>query len=134
MMKIPEGDYIAGRYSRRKRDLMNKIVYEFSFDHLRTRMLLSGLAYRDLPVEYRLQLRMADHERGEAVEQWGQHTVVYLPLSNIRVPLKDCIPVHIFDDETCDGDCDYCQYRRVVPGTDERIDREPSYYCEWSVR
>ena len=29
----------------------------------------------------------------------------------------------------CDGDCDYCKYRRVVSGTDSRIDREPVYYC-----
>lgn len=27
------------------------------------------------------------------------------------------------------GDCDECKYRRIVPGTDERIDREPKYYC-----
>lgn len=29
----------------------------------------------------------------------------------------------------CTGDCDYCRHKRTVPGTDERIDREPSYYC-----
>lgn len=29
----------------------------------------------------------------------------------------------------CNGECDYCSHRRTVPGTDERIDREPSYYC-----
>lgn len=29
----------------------------------------------------------------------------------------------------CTGECDYCGHRRTVPGTDERIDREPSYYC-----
>lgn len=29
----------------------------------------------------------------------------------------------------CTGDCDYCIYKYIVPGTDERIDREPQYYC-----
>ena len=29
----------------------------------------------------------------------------------------------------CSADCDYCKYRGTVPGTDERIDREPAYYC-----
>ena len=32
-------------------------------------------------------------------------------------------------EEECSGDCDYCRYKYIVPGTDERIDREPSYYC-----
>ena len=31
--------------------------------------------------------------------------------------------------EECSGDCDYCYWKTVVPGTDERIDREPAYYC-----
>jgi len=31
--------------------------------------------------------------------------------------------------EKCTGDCDYCRYKYIVPGTDERIDREPRYYC-----
>lgn len=34
----------------------------------------------------------------------------------------------ILEDE-CDCECEYCPYVRIVPGTDERIDREPSYYC-----
>ena len=29
----------------------------------------------------------------------------------------------------CSGDCDYCEHKRTVAGTDERIDREPAYYC-----
>lgn len=29
----------------------------------------------------------------------------------------------------CNGDCDCCYFKAVVPGTDERIDREPYYYC-----
>lgn len=29
----------------------------------------------------------------------------------------------------CSGDCDHCIYRAEVPGTGERIDREPAYYC-----
>ena len=33
------------------------------------------------------------------------------------------------EDGACDGDCDYCRYRMTVPGSDERIDREPWYYC-----
>lgn len=33
------------------------------------------------------------------------------------------------DYDECTGDCDYCRYKYTVPGTDERIDREPSYYC-----
>ena len=40
-----------------------------------------------------------------------------------------------WDDEICSGDCDYCRFKRTVPGTDERFDREPQYYCamaaEW---
>ena len=32
-------------------------------------------------------------------------------------------------EDQCDGECDYCRYRMTVPGTDERIDREPTYYC-----
>lgn len=35
-----------------------------------------------------------------------------------------------FDEESCDGECDYCTHKRTVPGTDERIDREPAYYCD----
>lgn len=31
--------------------------------------------------------------------------------------------------EDCSGDCDYCPFKYVVPGTDDRIDREPKYYC-----
>ena len=31
--------------------------------------------------------------------------------------------------EECSGDCDQCYWKTVVPGTDERIDREPAYYC-----
>lgn len=31
--------------------------------------------------------------------------------------------------EDCNGDCDYCRFKRTVEGTDERIDREPAYYC-----
>ena len=34
------------------------------------------------------------------------------------------------DIEDCDGECDTCKHRRTVPGTDERIDREPCYYCD----
>lgn len=34
----------------------------------------------------------------------------------------------------CNGECDYCRHKRTVPGTDERIDREPSYYCSMSVK
>ena len=30
----------------------------------------------------------------------------------------------------CDGECDTCKHRHVVPGTEERIDREPAYYCD----
>ena len=36
--------------------------------------------------------------------------------------------IEILEDE-CDGDCDYCRFRMTIPGTDERIDREPAYYC-----
>lgn len=32
-------------------------------------------------------------------------------------------------EDECNGDCDYCPWRRYVPGTDERIDREPAAYC-----
>lgn len=32
-------------------------------------------------------------------------------------------------EEVCSGDCDYCQHRAQVPGTGERIDREPAYIC-----
>ena len=31
--------------------------------------------------------------------------------------------------DTCSGECDYCMYKSIVPGTDERIDREPRYFC-----
>lgn len=31
----------------------------------------------------------------------------------------------------CNGDCDYCYFCGVVPGTDERIDREPVRYCRF---
>jgi hypothetical protein len=34
------------------------------------------------------------------------------------------------DIEDCDGECETCKHRRVVPGTEERIDREPAYYCD----
>ena len=37
--------------------------------------------------------------------------------------------IEIMEDAGCDGDCDYCEWRAVIPGTDERIDREPAYYC-----
>lgn len=33
------------------------------------------------------------------------------------------------EDGDCNGDCDYCPFKKTVPGTDDRIDREPSYYC-----
>lgn len=33
----------------------------------------------------------------------------------------------------CTGECDICCMRKVVPGTDERIDREPVYYCKCSL-
>jgi hypothetical protein len=36
--------------------------------------------------------------------------------------------------DVCDGECDTCKHRRVVPGTEERIDREPSYYCDKEAR
>ena len=36
-------------------------------------------------------------------------------------------------DYNCTGECDYCCMKRVVPGTDERIDREPVYYCKCSL-
>lgn len=29
----------------------------------------------------------------------------------------------------CPGECDGCRYKSVVPGTEDRIDREPAYYC-----
>lgn len=32
-------------------------------------------------------------------------------------------------EDACSGDCDYCPYKRTVPGTDFRIDREPAYRC-----
>lgn len=34
----------------------------------------------------------------------------------------------------CPGECDGCRYKGTVPGTDERIDREPSYYCRLEYR
>lgn len=34
------------------------------------------------------------------------------------------------DIEDCDGECDTCKHCRIVPGTEDRIDREPSYYCD----
>lgn len=34
----------------------------------------------------------------------------------------------ILEDE-CSGDCDYCPYKGIRPGSGERIDREPDYYC-----
>ena len=37
------------------------------------------------------------------------------------------------DFEGCNGECDVCKHRRTVPGTDERIDREPAYYCDREV-
>ena len=37
--------------------------------------------------------------------------------------------IEIREDMGCDGECDHCPYKRTVPGTDERIDREPAYYC-----
>ena len=33
------------------------------------------------------------------------------------------------EDGDCSGDCDYCPFKKVVLGTEDRIDREPSYYC-----
>ena len=36
-------------------------------------------------------------------------------------------------DYNCTGECDNCCMRAVVPGTDERIDREPVYYCKCSL-
>lgn len=41
--------------------------------------------------------------------------------------MNDHEEIEILD--LCSGDCDYCYWKRTVPGTDERIDREPSYYC-----
>lgn len=32
--------------------------------------------------------------------------------------------------DVCDGECDTCKHRHVVPGTEARIDREPAYYCD----
>lgn len=32
-------------------------------------------------------------------------------------------------EEECTGDCDYCMYKKRVPGDTDRIDREPHYYC-----
>lgn len=29
----------------------------------------------------------------------------------------------------CSGECDYCKWKKIISGTDERIDREPQYYC-----
>lgn len=29
----------------------------------------------------------------------------------------------------CNGECDYCEFKRTVKGTEDRIDREPAYYC-----
>lgn len=36
-------------------------------------------------------------------------------------------------DYNCTGECDICCMRKLVPGTDERIDREPVYYCKCSL-
>ena len=32
-------------------------------------------------------------------------------------------------EDCCSGECDYCPYAAEVPGTGERIDREPEYIC-----
>ena len=42
--------------------------------------------------------------------------------------IEDLLEKH-YKDTQCSGECDYCMYKSIVPGTDERIDREPRYYC-----
>ena len=57
------------------------------------------------------------------------------PLNRLFVLLCNAIgyDVKIMLVKGCDGECDYCKYKRTFPGTDDRIDRDPAYYCERSV-
>lgn len=33
----------------------------------------------------------------------------------------------------CTGECDSCPHRKRVPGDIDRIDREPRYFCDYSI-
>lgn len=52
-----------------------------------------------------------------------------LPSSAVRHGRSWCEIDPVGEDPRCNGDCDYCIYKSIVPGTDERIDREPKYFC-----
>lgn len=102
------------------------MVYRFSYQKMRERLDASGIKWRDIPLDYRMELRDSDGCHGRIDKFFTHHKVVRLFNGLVVVPLDDCEPV---TPDNCGGDCDHCNWRYAVPGTDERIDREPAYYC-----
>lgn len=70
----------------------------------------------------------------ETVNDWDEGTGEWHVVGVMEIPDIDSylwVPYKfdVTNNEECTGDCDYCRYKYIVPGTDERIDREPRYYC-----
>lgn len=174
MMKIPEGDYIAGRYSRRGRSNM---LYDIKADSLVTDDIITitveansiyeaeMIGWKRLPdyadhgsmwivpnewqpygaghcfkVEVYANSKYFGKERcgteyfdtyDDALEFAKSFDIVHMYASCITDSRLIWLDIDI---EDCDGECDTCKHKRTVPGTDERIDREPAYYCDKETR
>ena len=82
-------------------------------------------------------MRKTKKDRTRRCILFGSQTIIETSNSPYRIrevvtlmrKLDGDLIVRSWKAEECDGDCDYCKYRSTVPGTDERIDREPAYYC-----
>lgn len=56
---------------------------------------------------------------------WRQEDEFELLIEQLQKKIADALQ----EEPECYGDCDYCPHRYIVPGTEDRIDREPRYYC-----
>lgn len=62
----------------------------------------------------------------KAIRRTGRNLYMTAPLTDDDAAYCDNDKQAVYE---CSGDCDHCIYRAEVPGTGERIDREPAYYC-----
>lgn len=68
----------------------------------------------------------------ETVNDWDEGTGEWHVVGVMEIPDNDSDQWMPYKNTTigdCIGDCDHCMYKMRVPYDDDRIDREPRYYC-----
>lgn len=80
--------------------------------------------------ELRFQILLKDIPHPGNVPEYIEHHESIQDILKFTDEVLEIIDSEIAkEDQCCEGVCDRCPYSALVPGTGERIDREPEYIC-----